>query len=322
MRVLVAYDGSDCADAALADLQRAGLPRDVAALVFTVGEVFLPPPPVSSYEAVAAATTSRRVAAAVAQSQSQAARALEAARETAEGGRELLGAAFPTWEVRAEAVAGSPAWAVIEKAERWPADLVVVGTHGRSALGRLLLGSVSAKVAADARKSVRVARCPENKFVADAPIRLLVGYDGSPSAREAVRAVARRRWPAGSMARVVAVSEYPAASSVVGLIPGAAATLTGREQEMFVRLREEVEAAQEDLGAVAGLHVSGEVLRGDARRVLVEEAERTQADCVFVGSRGLGGPFERFVLGSVSDALVKNAPCTVEVVRGQGIDLE
>lgn len=312
VRLLVAYDGSDCADAALADLQRAGLPRDTEALVLTVGEALLTPPYVLSYEVVAAAATSRRVSSA----QAQAAHALEAAREVAERGRDLLGSAFPGWEVRAEAVAGTPARAVIEKAERWPADLVVVGTHGRSALGRLLLGGVSAKVAADARKPVRVARCPENKFVADAPIRLLVGYDGSPSSRAVVRAVARRRWPAGSMARVVAVSEYPAASSIVGLIPGAAATPAGRAQEMFARLSEEVEAAQEDLGAVAGLHVSGEVLRGDPKRVLVEEAERMQADCIFVGSRGLGSSFERFLLGSVSSALVKNAPCTVEVVRG------
>ena len=57
-------------------------------------------------------------------------------------------------------------------------------------------------------------------------------------------------------------------------------------------------------------------MTGDPRRVLVEEAERSQADCVFVGSRGLSGSVERFMLGSVSAALVKNAPCTVEVVRG------
>lgn len=314
MRLLVAYDGSNCADAALADLRRAGLPRDTEALVFTVGESPLPLPPVSSYEVVTGTPTSSKVIAAAAQT--QAAHAPDEARRVAVEGCELLRAISPDWEVRTEATTGTPAHVIVEKAEQWAADLIIVGTHGRTALGRLLLGSVSARVAADARKSVRVARCPENKFVADAPIRLLVGYDGSRSARAAVRAVARRAWPAGSTARVVAVSEYPAVSSIVGLMPAAAATLAGRANEMFVRLREEVEAAQEDLGAVAGLHVSGEVLTGDPRRVLVEEAERSQADCVFVGSRGLDGPVERFVLGSVSDALVKNAPCTVEVVRG------
>lgn len=90
MRVLVAYDGSDCADAALTDLQRAGLPREVEALVFTVGEAFLPPPPVLSYEAVAVAAASRRVSSALAQSRTQAAHALEAAREEERATRRTL----------------------------------------------------------------------------------------------------------------------------------------------------------------------------------------------------------------------------------------
>ena len=43
MKILIAYDGSECADAALADLQRAGLPPAAAALIMSVAEVFLPP---------------------------------------------------------------------------------------------------------------------------------------------------------------------------------------------------------------------------------------------------------------------------------------
>ena len=313
MRLLVAYDGSDCADAALADLKRAGLPREVEALVFTVGDVFLPP--VSSYEVVARALSSRRVTTAIAQSQAQSARALEAARAVADGGCELLRSAFPRWEVRAEVAAGTPARAIIERAEHWDADLVAVGARGRSALGRLLLGSVSKKVATEARNSVRVTRCLEGKVIVDAPIRLLVGFDGSTAARAAVRAVARRAWPAGSTARVVAVAEYPPATPIGGLMPAAASVITVSAGEGLRELQEGVEAAGEDLAAVAGLHVSCEVRRGDPQRVLAEEAEKMQADCIFVGSRGRGGPIERFLLGSVSAALVNNAPCSVEVAR-------
>jgi nucleotide-binding universal stress UspA family protein len=315
MKVLVAYDGSDCADAALADLQRAGLPREVEASVFTVGVVFLPPPPVSSYEVVAEALTSRGVTSAIAQSQAQAAKALEVARAVADSGRDLLRSAFPHWEVRAEIVAGTPAWAIIEMAEHWPADLVVVGSHGRSALGRLLLGSVSKKVATEARNSVRVARCLKDKVIVEAPIRLLLCFDGSPSARAAVRAVARRTWPAGSTARVVAVAEFPPATPIGGLMPAAASAINVSPEDGIRKLREEVEAAGEDLGAVAGLHVSCEVMRGDPKLVLAQEAEKMQADCIFVGSRGLGSPIERFILGSVSAALINNAPCSVEVAR-------
>ena len=55
MKVLIGYDGSGCADAALDDLQRAGLTREAEAVVLSVTEVWLPPPPPSSYEIVVAA---------------------------------------------------------------------------------------------------------------------------------------------------------------------------------------------------------------------------------------------------------------------------
>jgi hypothetical protein len=43
MKILIAYDGSDCANAALEDLQRAGLPHVAEALIMSVADVFLPP---------------------------------------------------------------------------------------------------------------------------------------------------------------------------------------------------------------------------------------------------------------------------------------
>ena len=52
MKILIGYDGSDCAESALDDLQRAGLPPEARALILSVAEVWLPPPPPSSYEIV------------------------------------------------------------------------------------------------------------------------------------------------------------------------------------------------------------------------------------------------------------------------------
>ena len=316
MKVLIAYDGSECADAALAELPRAGLPCEVEAMVFTVGEAFFPPPPPSSYEVTAEALASRRVAAALAQTRSHAVRVLEEARDVANRGCELLRSVFPGWGVWAEVTAGTPALAIIEKAEGWAADLVVVGTHGRTALGRLILGSVSGKVASEAHNSVRVARCHKEKVLVEAPIHFILGFDGSPSARMAARAVARRAWPAGSRARVVAVDDHPRPTSIVGLMPTAVSMINETGEENLGRLREGMRQVEEDLGAVAGLHVSCEIKRGDPKRALVEEAEKTQADCIYVGSRGLSGRLERLMTGSVSTALVNDAPCSVEVVRG------
>ena len=75
-----------------------------------------------------------------------------------------------------------------------------------------------------------------------------------------------------------------------------------------------VEWAAEELRAI-GLEVSVAIEAGDPRRVLVEEARKWGADCIFVGPRRFNSAFERVRLGSVSTAVVTNAPCSVEVVR-------
>jgi nucleotide-binding universal stress UspA family protein len=177
MRILIAYDGSSCSEQMLDDLGRAGLPPEADAVVLSVGEVFLPPPP-SSYEVVEQAMPPR-VAAAAAHSLEHASQVMRQARELAETAAGRIGARFPAWQLRAEAADGTPAWEIITRADRWPADLVVVGSHGRSAVGRLILGSVSRKVTTEASCSVRVARCPVEK--SDALPRIVVGVDGTPS---------------------------------------------------------------------------------------------------------------------------------------------
>jgi len=60
--------------------------------------------------------------------------------------------------------------------------------------------------------------------------------------------------------------------------------------------------------------VSTLVVDGDPKALLPREAERWQADSIFVGARGVRG-VERFLLGSVSAAVAARAPCSVEVVR-------
>jgi len=64
----------------------------------------------------------------------------------------------------------------------------------------------------------------------------------------------------------------------------------------------------------AGLNVSPLVTGGDPRKILLEDAERLRADCIFVGARGVRG-IERLLLGSVSTAIAARARCSVEVVR-------
>ena len=75
-----------------------------------------------------------------------------------------------------------------------------------------------------------------------------------------------------------------------------------------------LEWAKEELRAI-GLDATIMIKKGETQRVLLEEARKWGADCIFVGSRRFKNALERFRLGSVSTALVTNAHCSVEVVR-------
>jgi nucleotide-binding universal stress UspA family protein len=178
MKILIAYDGSACADAALDDLQRAGLPAQAEACVITVAEVWLPPPPPSIHKIVEA-SEEMHTPADLQRWYAKGSRAVGEAGGLAVRATERLRKNFPGWEVTQEAVCGSPAWEIIMKADRWKPDLVVVGSHGRTALGRFVPGSVSQKVLTEARMSVRVAR--GRVEVDPTPARIIVGLDGSPN---------------------------------------------------------------------------------------------------------------------------------------------
>jgi nucleotide-binding universal stress UspA family protein len=311
MKILIAYDGSGCAEAALDDLRRAGLPRYAEALAVSVAEVWLPPPPPSATEIVEEATGAETPAELQREYERDSPAVVES-RSLAEAACARLRANFPKWRLKAESFYGSPAHEVLRVADEWGPNLIVVGSHGRSALGRFLLGSVSQKVLSEARASVRVAR--GRVEVEPAPARLLVGIDGSREAEAALREVAARCWPRGSEARVVVVDDPPIPLGVGRFIPPLRGVIEEENRAESAWVQETVESAVARLKD-AGLTSSSFVTTGDPRRVLVEEAERWGADSIFVGSRGTGSRLGRFLLGSVSAAVAARAHCSVEVTR-------
>jgi nucleotide-binding universal stress UspA family protein len=312
MKILVGYDGSESADAVLDDLRKAGLPREVEALIVSVGEVMLPPSSVE-YELAGPAVTSRRLGVVLAQMETQAAHKLKELQAFAATAADRLQSSFPDWKVRSVGLAGSPSAALIDKADEWGADLVVVGSHGRSALGRFILGSVSKKVVTNSHHSVRVARGTVRQDGGLSP-KVIIGVDGSPEAEHAVRAVGRRVWPHGTEVKIMAVDDGTSPARISGVLPTAAAMIRSSNGKVSDAARMMVEWAENELRAI-GLQVSVAIEEGDPQRVLIEEARKWDADSIFVGGRKFSGPLERFRLGSVSTAVVTNAHCSVEVVR-------
>src|SRR5688572_10563284 len=212
MKILIAYDGSACADAALDDLTQAGLPANVEAEVLSVAEVWLPPPPPSSYEIIEQARKATSQAE-LERGYSKDCLAAKEALALAERARDRVQAMFPYWKVSADSSCGSPAWELVAEADDWKPDLIVVGSHGRTALGRFVLGSVSQRVLTEARCSVRVSRGRVEE--PDSPVRIIIGIDGSPASSDAVRDVASRVWRPMSEVRVIAVND-PLTPTLVG----------------------------------------------------------------------------------------------------------
>lgn len=301
MRVLVGYDGSAAAEQAIADLGRAGLPDRGEAVVLTVADV-LPPGEVSLASADTPAIRSARTAAEA---------ALATSRELARRGADVVSGVLSGWSVEAEAIADSPFWGVVKRAEGWPADLVIVGSHGRSMLDRVTLGSVSQTVARNAHCSVRIGRSPRR--ARGEPARLLVGIDGSESAAAAVEAVAHRSWPAGSTVHVLACEDSSVVTALASRDTAVLRWASPDDADAGAWIRRAVDAAVQRVRE-AGVEAQGDVRPGDPKRLLVETAEHLDADCILVGAKGLSR-IERFLLGSVSAAVAAKARCSVEIVR-------
>lgn len=303
MKILIAYDGSECSDVALDDLKAAGLPPAADAAVISVVEAFLPPPP----EGVSLHDHTQDI-----QSNPQPfgawqdhAKQFSEAEEMVLKAETRLRSNFPGWNVSTETKFGSPTWEILAAADAMRADLIVVGSHGRSAIGRLFLGSISQKVLTEARCSVRIAR--GRVEVDPGPARIVIGFDASAGAKAAVKSVVERQWPAGTQVKLVAVTDIRYAGTLP-MMPAPALPDNGDW------LSELAESSKQELSQ-AGLETEFVSEIGSPKNVIVELAEQWHASCIFVGANRWGSWVERFVLGSVSAAVAARAHCSVEVVR-------
>jgi nucleotide-binding universal stress UspA family protein len=300
-RILIGFDDSEGARAAVRSLARAGLPPRASALVVTVAEPVGLPPTVYLSNPVDGSAMAPYYADAVRRATDEEAK--WAASVGAKGVR-LVSELFPQWQVRTASPIGVPYATIIEQARQCRAGLIVVGAHSRPAVGRFLFGSVAYNVLTHAHCSVRVGR---NGHGGREGVRILLGVDGSPDAAAAVAAVCSRRWPPGSEVRVATVIDTRVAVSLASMMQ----SRTGSAKLSPVHsLVESVGDRLRD----SSLEFSTVILEGNPKEALALEAEQWQAECVFVGARG-HSRLERFLLGSVSAALAARASCSVEVVR-------
>ncbi|MDQ6653898.1 MAG: universal stress protein [Acidobacteriota bacterium] len=146
-------------------------------------------------------------------------------------------------------------------------------------------------------------------------MKILLAVDGSIHSNEAVSEVARRPWPKGTVIRVLsAIENVP-----LGLVGLPATYFTEMSGSIKSHAQAAVDAAIEKLINTFGdsVEVYGDTINGSPKHVIVDEAKTWGADLIVLGAYGHGG-VERFLIGSVPQAVIHHAHCSVEVVRGRG----
>src|SRR5437660_1793107 len=170
------------------------------------------------------------------------------------------------------------------------ADLVVLGSHGRSEVGALLLGSVGQSAASRLEAPMLVLHAPFQPPAPAEPRTVLLAVDGSPTSDEAAAEAARVASGFGAEVRVL---------HVVPLATVAAAGVTETDQEAEGILRRGVDAVE-----AGGARATGEIVTDPSvAGAIVAAARRHGADLVVLGSRRpshLGG----LVLGSVGHEVI------------------
>lgn len=227
-------------------------------------------------------------------------------------GRGLLerakGALRPIWSaVESRIIRGHPADAIVRTAAKQKADLIVMGSRGLTDVRAFLLGSVS-------RKVVMHAGCPVLLIKKHLTVvrRVVVAVDGSKDAWAGVEYLMRMPLPELAEFTVVSVvSPLPIDTIEQPL------TLSAFLEQLRTPLLKKAKAVAKQAAEriqKEGFEVKTAVVHGHPSHEIVKIAEGERADLVVVGSRGLTGT-SRFLMGSVSDGVIKYAPCAVLVVR-------
>jgi nucleotide-binding universal stress UspA family protein len=205
---------------------------------------------------------------------------------------------------------------VLARARSWPADLVVMGTHGRGGFERWVLGSVTEKV-------LRKAPCPVLTVPPDAPAlqpsgsplfrRVVCPVDFSPASVGALRYALGLAAEAGVEVTVVHVLEWLIEDDT-------ARRLAGFDVPEF--RRHLLEDARERLAALVARVSSGpvsprqEVVSGRTWREILRIAEEREADLVVMGVRGRN-PVDLAIFGSTTNHVVRSARCPVLVIHDE-----
>lgn len=221
------------------------------------------------------------------------------------------GAAWPdlsTLPITQEQVESSdPAARIVTYAEDESTDLVVMGTHGRRGVERMLFGSVTEEV-------VRNAPCPTFTVRTDAEgppnravRRVLAPVDFSEASEAAVQHAREIAFTYGAEIDLLHVVEEPFYPPAYGVDPAAFPTadvVSNVEKQLG-------DMAREKIGYE---HVMIEARTGDPANEILDYTEGNEVDLIVIATHGRTG-LDRMLLGSVAERVLRRAPTPVFIVK-------
>ena len=144
-------------------------------------------------------------------------------------------------------------------------------------------------------------------------MKVLIAIDDSKYSQAAIRHVIHQVRTDGTEVRVLHVVEPVTAYISAAMIPHYVPHVAAIEEDRTKEAKELVRRAGEELRKT-GFRTSELVEHGGPKATIIDHAAQRQADLIVVGSHGWRG-LNRFLMGSVSDAVIRHAGCSVEVVR-------
>jgi nucleotide-binding universal stress UspA family protein len=207
--------------------------------------------------------------------------------------------------------AGTPAHEIVAEAEQWSADLVVMGSHGRSGLKHLLLGSVTERVMHRVGCPVLAVGARETAAAAPPYRRILCPTKLVPGSQETVDYA------------LALAAESEAEVEVLHVIEFMPPVVNGRdpmdgEPEFEGLRRRMIEEADEELDAIVPpalrdwCTVERRVATGDAAQAILEAARSGRAEVIVMGCQSR--PLDRTLFGSTVHRVIREAPCGVLVL--------
>ena len=203
---------------------------------------------------------------------------------------------------------GPLARTIARQARRVKADLILIGSRGLSDIRGFLLGSISRQVAAIAPCSIFVVKRPIQQLR-----RVTLAVDDSKQSRTAARFLRSNILPESAITTILSSAERPVTDLAIRYL--SKSQIDELEQPVVERATKLVASLRDEF-VKDGYAVVTDVQMDHVIDTIIKHVEADHADLLVIGSRDLTKS-ERLHLGSVSESLLRHAPCSILIVRGR-----